>query len=67
MRRLLVAALVLLAVVATHRALADATRGGSLGVPLPLFPPGNWWNLYISDSPVDPGSAGYISFSFSYR
>jgi len=30
--------------------------------PLPVFPAGNWWNLDISTAPVDPGSAGFISF-----
>jgi hypothetical protein len=41
---------------------AEATRGGRLPVPLPLFPPTNWWNLDISAAPLDPGSAGYITF-----
>ena len=36
--------------------------GGLLPDPLPLFPADNWWNLDISSAPVDPGSAGYISF-----
>src|SRR5262249_52858639 len=31
----------------------DALPGGALPQPLPLFPPGNWWNLDISNSPVD--------------
>ncbi len=35
---------------------------GRLPVPLPLFPPNNWWNLDISAAPVDAGSAGYINF-----
>jgi hypothetical protein len=30
--------------------------------PLPVFPPGNWWNQDISAAPVDPGSAGFIDF-----
>jgi hypothetical protein len=29
---------------------------------LPLFPRSNWWNLDISNAPVDPNSASYISF-----
>ncbi len=67
MRRLLAPALLVLGLVATHQALADATRGGPLGVPLPLFPAGNWWNLDVSQAPVDPASAGYISFIGSSR
>ena len=34
--------------------------GGAL--PLPLFPPDNWWNLDISAAPVDTGSAAFITF-----
>src|SRR5262245_20343494 len=40
----------------------DALRGGALPQPLPLFPPGNWWNLDISNWPVDVNSPSYISF-----
>ena len=36
-------------------------RGGDLPQPLPLFPPGNWWNADISAAPVDRNSAAYIS------
>src|SRR5215470_8596991 len=36
--------------------------GGALPGPLPLFPPDNWWNVDISAAPVDPGSAGFITF-----
>jgi hypothetical protein len=39
-----------------------AVLGGPLGVPLPLFPPDNWWNQDISAAPVDPNSAAFISF-----
>ena len=36
--------------------------------PLPqLFPASNWWNLDVSAAPVDPGSAGYISFIGAWR
>jgi hypothetical protein len=38
------------------------TLGGTLPGPLPLFPPGNWWNLDISAAPVDSNSAAFISF-----
>ena len=40
----------------------NATRGGALPQPLPLFPPDNWWNLDISSWPVDANSANYIAF-----
>lgn len=41
--------------------LALAELGGSLGGGQ-VFPPDNWWNLDITAAPLDPGSAGYISF-----
>jgi hypothetical protein len=37
-------------------------RGSGLPTPLPLFPPDNWWNVDVSGAPLDPGSAGFISF-----
>ena len=40
----------------------DSARGGVLPQPLPLFPVNNWWNLDISNWPVDPNSASFISF-----
>src|SRR6058998_2042330 len=40
----------------------NATVGGALPAPLPLFPADNWWNLDISAWPVDPNSTSYISF-----
>jgi hypothetical protein len=40
----------------------DALRGGPLPQPLPLFPPDNWWNLDISNWPVDVNSPSYIAF-----
>jgi len=42
--------------------LAAASQGGALPGPMPLFPPSNWWNLDISNAPVDPNSAAYIAF-----
>jgi len=42
--------------------LAAATQGGPIPVPLPLFPASNWWNVDITGAPVDPASAGFISF-----
>ena len=43
-------------------AAAGHTLGGPVGVPVPLFPASNWWNLDISAAPVDGNSAAYISF-----
>ena len=40
----------------------DSIPGGPLPDSLPLFPADNWWNRDISDWPVDPNSASYISF-----
>ena len=37
-------------------------EGGALPGPLPLFPADNWWNTDISAAPLDPSSAGFISF-----
>jgi hypothetical protein len=39
-----------------------ATQGGTMPVPLPLFPPNNWWNTDISQAPVDVNSASYLPF-----
>src|SRR5256886_16978734 len=36
-------------------------RGGALPQPLPLFPPGNWWNADISAAPADPNSSAFIA------
>jgi hypothetical protein len=41
---------------------AASTQGGPLPGPLPLFPADNWWNLDISNAPVDASSASYIAF-----
>lgn len=40
----------------------NSARGGALPQPLPLFPPDSWWNLDISNWPVDANSANFISF-----
>jgi hypothetical protein len=58
MRRhfLLAAALLLM----TGAAFA-ATQGGTMPVPLPLFPPNNWWNTDISAAPVDPSSNAFMA------
>lgn len=35
--------------------------GGAHGIPTRLFPTDNWWNLNISQAPLDGGSANYIT------
>jgi hypothetical protein len=52
----------LLIAAATLVVAAAGTLGGALPGPLPLFPSDNWWNLDISNAPVDPASASYIGF-----
>ena len=37
-------------------------EGAAPGVPLPLFPPDNWWNQDVSAAPIDANSASYIAF-----
>ena len=59
--RLLLATFSLVAVIGAVL-FAASTLGGTLPGPLPLFPRDNWWNLNMSTAPVDPASAGYISF-----
>src|SRR5262247_3088949 len=51
-----------------------APSGSSNGVQLaedfggrPLFPADNWWNVDISNAPVDPQSGAFISFIGSTR
>ncbi len=41
--------------------------GGTLPQPLPLFPPDNWWNLDVSQAPLDPNSQSFIGFIGSTR
>src|SRR3954453_8584917 len=55
------ASLLLSLVMASAAAAQPPQRGGALPQPLPLFPPGNWWNTDISAAPVDPMSAAFIS------
>lgn len=65
MRRLWTLLLIATLVVSAGTALGQTSgvvRGGPLPGPLPLFPPDNWWNNDITSAPVDPNSAGYITF-----
>ncbi|HEV7922266.1 MAG TPA: fibronectin type III domain-containing protein [Thermoanaerobaculia bacterium] len=41
---------------------AAAVQGGSIPLPLPLFPPNNWWNIDVSHAPPDLGSSDFITF-----
>ena len=41
---------------------AVATQGGPLPTPFPLFPVDNWWNVDVSNAPVDANSATFITF-----
>jgi hypothetical protein len=54
-------------VVGASLSVAAATLNGVLPGPLPLFPRSNWWNLDISQAPVDASSASFISFIGSTR
>ncbi|HKO58833.1 MAG TPA: fibronectin type III domain-containing protein, partial [Thermoanaerobaculia bacterium] len=58
LRRLLAA----LALLAAAPAFAAAVQGGSIPLPLPLFPPNNWWNIDVSNAPLDGNSANFITF-----
>ena len=49
-------------VLALTMVVVAATLNGGLPGPLPLFPRDNWWNADISQAPVDPASASFISF-----
>jgi hypothetical protein len=62
--KLAVRALVVLLTAALTSAwlFATSTLGGPLSVPLPLFPPDNWWNADISTAPLDSASANFIAF-----
>src|SRR5688572_7299810 len=59
MRRLLIALSLFALASAGH---AQATKGGPIPVPQPLFPPNNWWNTDVSAAPVDSNSNAFITF-----
>lgn len=39
-----------------------AQPGGPLPGPFPLFPADNWWNVDVSQAPLDPNSSDFINF-----
>ena len=50
------------AMLALSVVVAAATLNGALPGPFPLFPRSNWWNADISQAPIDPASATFITF-----
>ena len=56
------AALLLVFSVAVSALAQAPVRGGALPLPLPLFPPDNWWNTDVSVAPVDPSSPAFIDW-----
>ena len=60
-RSVLLASALATATVALVSAAAPPALTGSLGG-RQVFPNTNWWNLDISQAPVDPNSAAYINF-----
>ena len=61
-RRTVALALLLVFAMTAPAGAITGTRNGPLPDPLPLFPADNWWNLDISNWPVDRDSSKYISF-----
>src|SRR5882672_10276147 len=45
----------------TYWAKNRPAAGGAHSIPTRLFPTDNWWNLKISQAPVDTRSASYIT------
>jgi len=60
--RSIIALVALLISLLPHAEAMNATEGGALPQPLPLFPADNWWNQDISTWPVDSASSSYITF-----
>jgi hypothetical protein len=56
------AVLVIVSLAAPIRPASAQTVGGPLPQPLPLLPRDNWWNVNISNAPVDSNSASFISW-----
>lgn len=59
-RFMLIVAIALSAICVNGYAQSGVQRGGLLPLPSPLFPPDNWWNVDISNAPVDPRSSSFI-------
>ncbi len=52
----------LIAALAATSVHAQAVQNGALPQPLPLFPADNWWNLDVSQAPLDPNSQAFIDY-----
>ncbi len=50
------------AAVAQQCPAAVPAEGAVPPMPLPVFPPDNWWNADVSSAPVDVSSATFIAF-----
>ncbi|PYQ27130.1 MAG: hypothetical protein DMF56_21465 [Acidobacteria bacterium] len=37
-------------------------QGGAIPLPLPLFPPNNWWNTDVSNAPTDSNADGFLTY-----
>jgi hypothetical protein len=42
--------------------LAQVVRNGPLPAPLPLFPSDNWWNVDVTNAPIDANNAAYKTY-----
>jgi hypothetical protein len=61
-RAILVGGLTAAALAPAPAAAQGVSLGGTLPQPLPILPPDNWWNLDISQAPLDPNSQAFINF-----
>jgi hypothetical protein len=67
-RAFLVGALTIFVSAVSVLGIAPAARAqgvvldGTMPQPLPLFPADNWWNVDVSQAPLDTNSAGFINF-----
>jgi hypothetical protein len=56
-------ALAALAFLLTASLSADPpVQGGAIPLPLPLFPPNNWWNTDVSAAPTDTNGDAFLTF-----
>ena len=60
--RIRLALMVMFAALAFHASAQGPVRGGPLPLPLPLFPPDNWWNTDVTGAPVDPNNTAFLAF-----